>query len=175
MLDSLSRRQFSARLTSLLGVGLLDGDMITQITASRDDVTKTSEAIHQEVTFAASARRIYQALTDAAEFTKVTAFSSVKNAPPAHIEALAGGTFSLFGGHIVGRQVELVPAQRLVQAWRVVDWTPGIFSIAKFSLVDHGGKSTLVFDHTGFPNGLGDHLARGWRTNYWEPLAKYLG
>jgi activator of HSP90 ATPase len=149
-------------------------DGAAQPASTPGDVTRNSEAIHQEIVFAASAKRVYQALTDAAEFTKVTTFSNVKNAPPAQIHANPGGVFALFGGHIVGRQLELVPAQRLVQAWRVADWTPGAFSIAKFELAEHGGKTTLVFDHTGFPKGLGEHLANGWRANYWEPLAKYL-
>jgi len=41
---------------------------------------------------------------------------------------------SLFGGHIVGRHVELAPNERVVQAWRVADWPPGVYSIAKFEL-----------------------------------------
>src|SRR5438270_499090 len=89
------------------------------------------------------------------------------NAAPAEIARSAGGSFSVFGGHIVGRQLELVPDRRIVQAWRVVDWPPGIYSIAKFELTDRGGKTQLVFDHTGFPTGLGEHLAQGWRANYW--------
>jgi activator of HSP90 ATPase len=85
-----------------------------------------------------------------------------------------GGTFSIFGGHIVGRHLELLPDERLVQAWRVPDWKPGIFSIARFQLNKQGSGTRLVFDHTGFPQGLGQHLADGWKANYWEPLQKYL-
>lgn len=172
----LTRREFSTRLSSLLGLTLVGhANPATILPPSADDVTRTSEAIHQEIDFAASTARVYHALTDAKEFTKIMAFSSMKDAAPAQIESGAGGTFSLFNGHIVGRHLELVPSRRLVQAWRVVDWAPGVYSIARFELVDHGGKSTLRFDHTGFPNGLGEHLAQGWRMNYWAPLAKYLG
>jgi len=32
----------------------------------------------------------------------------------------------------------------------------------------------IIFDHTGFPQGKGEHLADGWKANYWEPLEKYL-
>jgi activator of HSP90 ATPase len=176
MFARLTRREFSASLSSLLGLTFIGRPHGLRVApAISDEVTKTSEAIHQEIVFAASARRVYQALTDAREFTKVTTFSMVKDAPPAHIERDPGGAFSLFGGHIVGRQLELIPGQRLVQAWRVVDWSPGVYSIARFELADRAGKTTLLFDHTGFPNGLGEHLAAGWRMNYWEPLQKYLG
>jgi activator of HSP90 ATPase len=71
-------------------------------------------------------------------------------------------------------QIELVPSIRIVQAWRVIDWNPGVYSIAKFSLTEHAGGTRLIFDHTGFPNGEGQHLADGWKANYWEPLQKYL-
>jgi len=138
-------------------------------------VTKTAEAIHQEVVFNASRKRVYDALTDAAQFTKVTTFSSVKNAPPAQIAHDVGGTFSLFGGHIIGRHLELLRDQRIVQAWRVVDWTPGLYSIARFELADRAGKTALIFDHTGFPASQGEHLAQGWHANYWEPIKNYLG
>src|SRR5438477_4347097 len=168
MLDRLTRREFSASVASFVGLGLLQGGAGTE-------VMKTAEAIHQEIVFNATRKRVYDALTDAAQFTKVTTFSSVKNAPPAHIAHDVGGTFSLFGGHIIGRHLELVPNQRIVQAWRVVDWTPGLYSIARFELTDRAGKTTLVFDHTGFPAGQGEHLAQGWHENYWEPIKKYLG
>ena len=93
---------------------------------------------------------------------------------PAEINREVGGAFSLFGGHIVGRTVELVPNQRIVQAWRVVTWPEGVYSIVKFELKAQGSGTHLVFDHTGFPEGLHDHLAEGWESNYWALLKKYL-
>ena len=137
-------------------------------------VSKGAEAIHQEVTFAASRHRVYVALTDAVQFTAVTALGPMKGAPPAQISRDAGGVFSLFGGHILGRQIELVPDQRLVQAWRTVDWPPGVYSIARFELKGDGAQTTLVFDHTGFPAGETASLAKGWTEHYWEPLKLYL-
>ena len=91
------------------------------------------------------------------------------------LNRVAGGPFTLFGGHISGRQVELVPNQRIVEVWRAGSWDPGSYSIARFELSAQGADSTrLVIDHTGFPEGQAAHLAEGWRTNCWEPLAKYL-
>lgn len=177
---SLTRRQLVA------GAAVLMGGVPRRVEASasigavvdqREDgsgVTRSAEAIHQEVLIAATPARVYEALTDAAQFTKVTTFSSVPQAPPATIGREAGMSFSLFGGHIIGRQLELIPAQRIVQAWRVVDWEPGWYSIGRFVLAAESGQTKLVFDHTGFPAGLGDHLAAGWIANYWEPMKKYL-
>jgi activator of HSP90 ATPase len=123
--------------------------------------------IHQEVDFQVGPQRLYEALLDSKQFS---AFSG----RPAQIDPAVGGAFSLFGGHIVGRNVELVPNQRIVQVWRVVDWPEGAYSIVKFELKVQGASTHLVFDHTGFPEGLHDHLAAGWEANYWALLKKYL-
>lgn len=62
-----------------------------------------------------------------------------------------------------------------VQAWRAGNWEEGRYSLVRFEMKSKGGKTHLVFDHTGFPEDQCDHLAGGWHKMYWEPLAKYLG
>jgi activator of HSP90 ATPase len=145
--------------------------------AGSEEISRTAEAIHQEISFTANRSRVYAALTDAKQFNRVVQLSaagmSFGNAPT-EISREVGGAFSLFGGHIVGRHIELVPNERIVQAWRPASWSPGVYSIAKFELTQQGSGTKLVLDHTGFPNGQGQHLAEGWKTNYWEPLQKYL-
>jgi activator of HSP90 ATPase len=172
--DELTRREFSTRLASLFAFTSITGrGMAAPLSPSSNEVIRT-DAIHQEVTLKANRHRVYEALTDAKQFSALMAYSTVPKAPPAQIAPDVGGTFSIFGGHIVGRHLELVPDQRIVQAWRVVDWAPGIFSIARFQLKDKSSATTIVFDHIGFPNGQATHLASGWHLNYWEPLRKYL-
>lgn len=142
-------------------------------------LSHNAEAIHQEVTFSHSAERIYRALTDAKQFQEICRLSDAAkhvdvNSKPAKISVQAGGEFTIFGGYIVGRQVELAANQRIVQAWREPTWDPGAYSLVHFKLSDRGKETRLVFDHTGFPAGAGDHLAIGWKLNYWEPLEKFL-
>jgi len=144
-----------------------------------DEISRTAEAIHQEVVFKAARKRLYEALTDAKQFDKVMQLSGAmksmpKDAKPAEISSQVGGAFSLFGGYITGRHIELVSDVRIVQAWRVGNWEPGVYSIAKFELADQGAGTKLVFDHTGFPKGDDEHLAAGCKANYWEPLATLL-
>lgn len=137
-------------------------------------------AIHQEVSFQAPRRRVYTMLTDAHEFQKVVALSGavasgkVKANIPAQIGREAGAPFSIFGGFVGGRIIELVPDVRLVQAWRPQDWQPGVYSIVKFELVERGAGTLLVFDQTGFPASDADQLVQGWQMNYWQPMAKVL-
>src|SRR6202521_1821708 len=105
-----------------------------------EEVSHTAESIHQEPVFKASRKRVYDALTDAKQFDKVIQLSGVMQAmhlgdKPAEISREVGGAFTLFGGYITGRHVELVPNERIVQAWRTGGWAPGLYSIAKFELV----------------------------------------
>lgn len=173
-----NRRDFSLGLAAFCSaVGFAGRASAMPADKGTEVISHTAEAIHQEVTFKASRKRLYDALTDVKQFDQVVRLSSagmsLGNAPTA-ISKDAGGNFLLFGGHIIGRHLELSPGERLVQAWRVVSWNPGIYSIVKFELSEQDGGAKLIFDHTGFPEGQGQHLADGWRANYWQPLEKYF-
>lgn len=125
-------------------------------------------SIHQEVVIPASPERVYEALMNAAQFSKFS------GGAPSAIVAEDGGSFSCFGGMIHGRNVELVPNQRIVQAWRAKPWESGLYSIARFELLEDGTGTRVILHHTGFPTEQEQHLERGWHSNYWEPLQKYL-
>lgn len=190
-----SRRDFSVRVASLLpaiaaagtsfgsittGRGTIAQGTLPQAAAAAGEITRTNEAIHQEVIFKASRKRVYEALTEAAQLEKVVQLSAatkthmVPPGKPAEISREPGGAFALFGGYISGRQIELVPDKLIVQAWRAGSWDPGAYSIAKFALTEQDSNTKLIFDHAGFPGAQAEHLLEGWRTNYWEPLAKFL-
>jgi len=124
-------------------------------------------SIHQEVDFKASPQRIYEALLDEKQFS---AFSGTA----AQIHREAGGAFKLFGGRVTGRNIELIPGQRVVQAWRVETWAPGFYTIVRFELTAQGSGTRIVFDHTGFAPEDRAHLSEGWPRMYWDPLRKYL-
>jgi activator of HSP90 ATPase len=129
--------------------------------------TDKSIVIHQEIDLNASPQKVYEALLDSKQFTQFSGRA-------AEINRELGGAFSLFKGHIIGRNIELVPNQRIVQGWRVVTWPEGAYSIARFELKTQGTGTHIVFDHIGFPQGLHDHLAQGWDENYWSLLKKYF-
>jgi activator of HSP90 ATPase len=125
-------------------------------------------SLHQEIDLHASPQRIYEILLSSKDFT---AFSGA----PAEIDPKAGGKFSLFGARVFGRNIELVPNQRIVQAWKAVgDWPDGVYTLVKFELKPQGSGTTVILDHTGFMEGDFDHLSAGWYSHYWEPLKKFL-
>jgi activator of HSP90 ATPase len=121
--------------------------------------------IHQEQTFAASPDEVFAALTQSEVFGAMTGV-------PAQIDPAAGGEFSLFGGAIQGRNIECVPGARLVQAWRASSWDDGVYSVVRFELTPAGGKTKVILDHAGYPDGAGEHLDAGWHPNYWVPLSR---
>ncbi len=168
-LHTISRRHFSRTLTSLLPALGFAG-FASRSSAGMPDaegISHTAEAIHQEVVIKANRKRVYEALTDEGQFRKVSGGLDTK------ISREAGGTFSLFGGVITGRHIELIPGERIVQAWRS-EWAPGEYSIARFGLNEQGSDTKIVFDDTGFPRGKAEHLASGWKAHYWDGLAQYF-
>ncbi|HWF64281.1 MAG TPA: SRPBCC domain-containing protein [Rhizomicrobium sp.] len=123
--------------------------------------------IHQEDDFTAPPHRVYAVLTEEKAFADATG-------APAKIAISEGGAFSLFGGAIVGRNIELVPDQRVVQAWRDSAWGPGVYSVARFELSAAGPGTHLVFDQGGYPVSDYASLVSGWHSHYWEPMKKYF-
>jgi uncharacterized protein YndB with AHSA1/START domain len=151
------------------------------VAPTADGISHGADTIHQERVFKAERKRVYPALTQTAEFDKVIQLSGVMQLPfmakmkePTKIGRNAGSAFKLFGGYITGRSIELAPNELIVQAWRVGNWDRGVYSVARFQLIEQGAETKLIFDHTGFPQGAAEHLAAGWKSNYWDPLEKYL-
>jgi activator of HSP90 ATPase len=166
----LSRRRAGGAILAALGAASLGRAQMPQQPKEQTPCTSPNQAlttIHYDLDFKASPERFYQAILDEKRFT---AFSGM----PASIDATQGGAISMFGGMIVGRNVELIPNQRIVQAWRPTHWDAGVYSIIHFELKPGGAGTSLSFDHTGFPSGVHDSLDWGWKNHYWEPLGKYF-
>jgi len=152
-----------AMTQSYIFIAILGLNALPIVSAQSDK----SITIHQDLEFSASPQQLYEALLDSRQFSEFSGRA-------AEINREAGGAFSLFKGHIIGRNLELVPNERIVQAWRVVTWPEGAYSIVRFELKPQRSGTRLVLDHIGFPEGLHDHLAAGWEENYWSLLKKHF-
>lgn len=128
---------------------------------------KTGSAIHQEIDFKTTPARLYEALLDAKQFSAFTKDT-------ADVVPQAGAPFKLFGGRIEGRNVELIPNQRIVQAWRPASWPAGVYSIVRLEFVARGAGARIVLDHAGFSEDKWEGLNSGWPLQYWDPLRRYL-
>ena len=89
-------------------------------------MTNMSLPIHQEILLSSNPKNIYEVLLDSKQFSQCT------GGAPAEISREAGGAFSVFGGVVNGRNIELVADRRIVQAWRIKTWPEGEFSIVRF-------------------------------------------
>jgi activator of HSP90 ATPase len=146
---------------------LLFGAALMLLAKTAQALPAEPSIVHQEVDFAAAPHRVYEALLDEKRFS---AFAGM----PVTIRREEGGAFSLFGGVIVGRNVELVADRRVVQAWRDKAWDPGVYSLVRFELTPRGRGTHLVLDQTGYPPGEFHSLSIGWPAHYWEPMKKTL-
>jgi activator of HSP90 ATPase len=172
-----TRRQIISGAAIAFG-GLAFGPTVSLARAA-DEISHAAESIHMEPVFTASRKRVYEVFLDAKQFDASTKLSEAMKSgklpsAPTLISREVGGAFQLFGGFIIGRHLELVPNERIVQAWRVAYWDPGTFSIAKFVFADQSTGSKIIFDHSGFPKGDAENLVAGWKGNYWEPIGKLL-
>lgn len=128
--------------------------------------------IHQETLIQAAPIDVYGYLTDGETFAAATGMA-------AHIEARAGTEFAVFDDRIEGRQIELVPGELVVQAWRFGDahpdtWERGVYSIVRFVLTAEGDRTRVVIDHDAIPAEWHEHLESGYPVFYQEPMARHF-
>ncbi|MGH2913485.1 MAG: SRPBCC domain-containing protein [Solirubrobacteraceae bacterium] len=129
-------------------------------------------SIHQEAVVDATPAQVYAVLTDGVKFAAATGM-------PARVRDREGEQFALFGGRVEGRQIELVPGERVVQAWRFGGehpdtWDAGVYSVVRFTLKPEGKATKLVIDHHGIPSEWQDHIASGYPTFYADPIARHF-
>ena len=161
-----SRRQLMLGGMMVLGSTLL-GSIVPVWAAPGNKAAAITGAIRQQADFAASPARIFKILTDEKLFAAMSG-------APATIENREGGAFSLFGGAITGRNLELVEAKRVVQAWYDTAWPAGLYSVIRFELAAAGSGTHVSFEQAGFPESDRASLEAGWHSHYWDPMKAYL-
>jgi len=126
------------------------------------------KTIKQRVKFRAAPAAIYDLLADSGKHSAVTGRKAV-------ISRKVGGTFSTSGNDVTGVNVDLVPARRIVQAWRHRRFPEGVFSMAAITLTPtRDGGTELVLTHRGVPKDLIPETEEAWRTRYWARIKAYL-
>lgn len=126
------------------------------------------KTIKQKVKFRAAPDVVYELLADSRKHSAVTGRK-------ASISRKVGGTFSAAVNGSTGVNVDLVPAKRIVQAWRDSRFPAGIFSMASFFLTPTGdGGTELVLTHRGVPKDLIPDTEQAWRDHYWSRMKAYL-
>ncbi len=119
-------------------------------------------------TFKCRAQDLYVALTDEG---RVRAYTQSE----AKVDATLGGAFALFSGGVTGVFTDLVPYERIGQAWRMAAWPAGHHSSVTLVLVDLGDECRLDLTQTGIPEAAFESVQLGWRTHQWARMKAVLG
>jgi uncharacterized protein YndB with AHSA1/START domain/ketosteroid isomerase-like protein len=143
-------------------------DRLAQHFEQANTIVETRTVAH-EVTLSASPEEVFEALMDSAIHSKFTG-------APAQIERKACGVFTLYGGQITGKTLELEPNRLLVQGWRAENWPKGHYSQVTFMLgpLDNGRQTQLSLTQTDVPAQHFEDINQGWRKYYWSKMATYF-
>jgi uncharacterized protein YndB with AHSA1/START domain len=116
----------------------------------------------------ASAQEIYEAWLDSlahSEMTQATASMSDE----------VGDDVSAWDGYITGRNVELIPGERIVQSWRTSEFSDEHEdSIVTVVLEDVDGGTLLTLVHANVPDGQTSYEQGGWQKHYFAPMQAYF-
>ena len=119
-------------------------------------------------TIPASAQEIYNAWLDSFTHSDMTGGE-------ARISDGIGADLSAWDGYITGRNLELVPGERIVQSWRTTQFTDehedSIIAVT-LEEVEDGTLLTLV--HSNVPDGQTSYEHGGWQEHYFEPMKEYF-
>jgi len=94
---------------------------------------------------------------------------------PAQIDRRKGGDFSMFAGSIVGKILDLVPNEKIVQQWRFQNWPSGHFSTVTLEFKSHTNGVKLVLTQSGIPASDFDRTRSGWESHFWQRLRATFG
>ena len=123
------------------------------------------KTIKQTYKINAPAEKVWQALVDPEEI-------DFWGAGPATMDEQVGTEFSLWGGDIHGKNIEVDPKRKLVQEWFGGDWDEA--SVATFSLKENGNKTEVDLLQTNVPDDEAKEIADGWKQYYLGPIKEYL-
>ena len=116
----------------------------------------------------ASPQEIYDAWLDSVTHSEMTRAKALMSDE-------IGAEVSAHDGYITGRNLELVPAERIVQSWRTTQFADEHEdSIVTVTLEDADTGALLTLVHTNVPDDQTSYEQGGWEEYYFEPMKAYF-
>src|SRR5579871_6610903 len=116
----------------------------------------------------ASARDIYDAWLDSVAHSRMTGGQATASAD-------LGAAFVAWDGYITGRNLELTPGERIVQAWRTTKFPEDHEdSIITLTFEERDGGTLVTLSHSNVPEGHLGYEQGGWQKSYFEPMIAYF-
>jgi len=109
--------------------------------------------------------KVWQALVDPTEIDEW-------GAGPCEMDDQVGTEFELWGGQIYGKNLEVVPHERLTQEWYGGEWKEP--SNLVISLMEEGQGTTVAIDQENIPDDELEDIKKGWDEYYFDPIKEYL-
>ena len=119
-------------------------------------------------TIPASPQEIYEAWLDSVVHSEMTGGE-------ASMSDETGAQVSAWDGYITGRNLELVPGERIVQSWRTTQFTDEHEDsqvIVTLKAVEDG--TLLTLEHTNVPDAQRSYEQGGWQQHYFDPMQEYF-
>ncbi len=91
---------------------------------------------------------------------------------PAKMNDKVGFAFSLWGGDIFGKNIDVVPGKKLVQEWYGGKWEKP--SIARFELSSENDGTRIDFFQTEVPDNEFKGIQEGWKDYYLGPIKDFV-
>jgi activator of HSP90 ATPase len=91
---------------------------------------------------------------------------------PADMSEEVDKEFTLWDGSIYGKNIEVIPGEKLVQEWYGGEWEEP--SIATFTLETDGDNTTVTLHQENIPDEEFEEIERGWEEYYLGPMKEYL-
>jgi activator of HSP90 ATPase len=123
------------------------------------------KVIKQEYLIRAPIEKVWEALTEPKIIDKW-------GGGPAKMKANQNYEFSLWGGDIHGKNIQVAKEKTLKQEWYSGKWQKP--SIATFDLSEADGETKLILTHTNVPENEIKDISDGWKDYYLGPLQKLL-
>lgn len=120
-------------------------------------------------TIPASPQEIYEAWLDSVVHSEMTGGE-------ASMSDETGAEVSAWDGYITGRNLELVPGERIVQSWRTTQFTDEHEDsqiTVTLEAVEDG--TLLTLEHTNVPDAQRSYEQGGWQEHYFDPMKEYFG
>jgi len=119
-------------------------------------------------TIPASTRQIFDAWLDSLAHSEMTGSK-------ANMSNEVGSNVSAWGGYITGRNLELVPGERIVQSWRTAQFVEEHEdSIITVTLEETENGTLLTLVHSNVPDDQMSYEQGGWEQHYFRPMKKYF-
>ena len=116
----------------------------------------------------ASSAEIYRAWLDSIAHSEMTGGEATMSDE-------VGADISAWDGYITGRNLELVPGERIVQSWRTTEFDDEFEdSIVTILLQETEDGTLLTLEHSNVPDEHKSYEEGGWQSNYFEPMIVYF-